>query len=269
MVACFRMVEPLQLQTAAWALTTSLELALVVQLIRHKVGRNYPLFFAYLVSAILQSVALAALYRTPNLDKLTTWKIAWLTQGLVVCMRALVLVELNRRILSRYIGIWALARRLLLCVAAAVVAYDLLLSKGRWQWLILNGVRGLELAMAAVIVTMLLFARYYRVPVNPLQRALAVGLCLYSTFYAINYSLFERVLRQYAVLWNFLGLFAFIASLLVWISAANRYAESTELSPIPVMAPELYGKLSSEVNTRLLLLNRQLIQFLHVKERSR
>src|SRR6266581_3277561 len=117
MVACLRMVEPLQLQTAAWALTTALELTLVVQLIRRKVGRNYPLFFAYLVSAILQSVALAALYRTQNLDRLTTWKIAWLTQGLVVCMRALVLVELNRSVLSRYIGIWALARRLLLGVA--------------------------------------------------------------------------------------------------------------------------------------------------------
>jgi hypothetical protein len=268
MVACLRMVEPLQLQTAVWALTTSLELALVVQLIRRKVGRNYPLFFAYLVSAILQSAAMAILYRTQNLDRLTTWKIAWLAQCLVVCMRALVLLELNRRVLSRYIGIWALSRRLLLGVAVAVVACDLLLSKGQWQWLILNGVRGLELAMAAVIVTMLLFARYYRVPVNPLQRALAVGLCLYSTFYVINYSLFERVLRQYAVLWNFLGIFAFIASLLVWINAANRYAESTEVAPIPAITPELYGKLSSEINARLLLLNRQLIQILHIEERS-
>jgi hypothetical protein len=263
------MVEPLQLQAAAWALTTALELALVVQLIRRKVGRSYPLFFAYLVSAILQSIALAALYRTQNLDKLTTWKIAWLTQGLVVCLRALVLVELNRTLLSRYIGIWALARRLLLGVAVAVIAYDLLLSKGQWQWMVLNAVRGLELAMAAVIVTMLLFARYYRLPVNRLQRALAVGLCLYSTFYVVNYSLLERVLQQYAVLWNSLGIFAFIASLLVWISAANRYAESTEVAPTPAMAAELYGKLSSEVNARLLLLNRQLIQFLHVEERTR
>jgi hypothetical protein len=263
------MVEPLQLQAAAWALTTTLELALVVQLIRRKVGRSYPLFFAYLVSAILQSIALAALYRTQNLDKLTTWKIAWLTQGLVVCLRALVLVELNRSVLSRYIGIWALARRLLLCVAVVVIAYDLLLSKGQWQWMVLNGVRGLELAMAAVIVTMLLFARYYRLPVNRLQRALAVGLCLYSTFYVVNYSLFERVLQQYAVLWNSLGIIAFIASLLVWISAANSYAEPTEVAPSPAMAAELYGKLSSELNARLLLLNRQLIQFLRVEERTR
>jgi hypothetical protein len=260
------MVEPLQLQAAAWAFTTALELALFVQMIRRKIARIYPLFFAYVVSVILQSVAVAALFRTENLDKMTMWKLAWSTQGLVVFLRALAVVELNRSVLRRYIGIWAFARKLFLVVALAVIAYDLALSKGQWQWLILNGIRGLELAMAAVIVSMLLFARYYRVPVNPLQRALAVGLCLYSTFYVVDFSLFERIVQQYAVLWNFLGLFAFIASLAVWIGAANRYVPSEEFESPPAIPAELYGRLSSEVNTRLFLLNRQLIQFLHIED---
>jgi hypothetical protein len=262
------MVEPLHLQAATWALTTALELALFVQIIRRKIGRVYPLFFAYLVSVILQSIAVAALYRTANLDKMTVWKLAWITQGFIVFLRALTVVELNRRVLRRYIGIWALARKLFFGVAAAVIVYDLVLSKGQWNWLILNGIRGLELAMAAVIVTMLLFARYYRVPVNQLQRALAVGLCLYSTFYVVNYSLFERIVQQYAVLWNFLGLTAFVASLVVWISAANRYVPSEEFAAPPAIPAELYGKLSSEVNLRLLLLNRQLIHFLRLEDRS-
>jgi hypothetical protein len=262
------MVEPLQLQTAAWALTTALELALFVLFVRRKFGRTYPAFFAYLVSVILQSMAVAALYRTPNLNKLTFWLIAWGTQGVVVLMRSLAVVELSRRVLRRYIGIWALARRLFLGVAAVVIAYDLALSKSDWQWMILNGVRGLELAMAAVIVTMLLFARYYRVAVNPLQRALAVGLCLYSAFYVINYSVLERILQQFAVLWNFLGMFAFIASLLVWINGANLYAEAEEVAAPPAIPAELYGKLSAEVNSRLILLNRQLIQFLRLEDRS-
>jgi len=38
------MVEPLQLQTAAWALTTALELSLFVQLLRRKLARIYPFF---------------------------------------------------------------------------------------------------------------------------------------------------------------------------------------------------------------------------------
>jgi hypothetical protein len=262
------MVEPLQLQTAAWALTTALELTLFLQVLRRKLARIYPFFFAYLLSILLQSAGSAALYRHVEIDKVTFWKIAWGMQGMVVTMRALTLVELNRKVLSPYAGIWALARRLLLAVAAVVIAYDLLLSKGQWQWLIMNGVRGLELAMAAVIVTMLLFARYYRIPVSPLQRALAVGLCLYSTFYVVNYSILEKVLQQYAVLWNFLGLFAFIASLLVWISAVGRYAAVEEVTAPQTISTEIYGMISSEVNARLILLNRQLIQFLHLENRG-
>jgi hypothetical protein len=262
------MVEPLQLQAAAWALTTTLELALFVQLVRRTLARIYPLFFTYIVAVIFQSIAVAVLYRNIHLDKVTVWKVAWATQGLAVLMRSLALVELNRSVLSRYVGIWALASRFFLSVAGAVIAYALALSKGEWQWLILNGIRGLELAMAAVIVTMLIFARYYRVPINQLQRALAVGLCLYSSFYVINYSLLERIVQQYAVLWNFLGIFAFIASLLVWISAVNWYAESEEVALPPAISQELHGKLSAEVNSRLYLLNRQLIQLLHLKDRS-
>ena len=115
---------------------------------------------------------------------------------------------------------------------------------------------------------MLLFARYYRVPVSPLQRALAVGLCLYSTFYVINYSLLERALQQYAVLWNFLGLFAFIASLLVWIGAVRRYTAVEEVTVAQTIPAELYGMISSQVNARLILLNRQLIQFLRLENRG-
>jgi hypothetical protein len=261
------MVEPLQLQTAAWALTTALELALFVQLIRRKIGRIYPVFLAYLLTALFQSAAIAVLYRNSGLQKDTVWIIAWGSQTLVVTMRSLALLELNRRILAQYVGIWALARRLFFCVAAAIIAYDLVLSKGQWQWLILNGVRGLELAMAAVIVTMLLFARYYGVPVNHFQRALAVGFCLYSSFYVINYSLLERVVQQYAVLWNFLGMFAFLASLLVWTNAATRYSIAEEPAAPPAIPAELYGKLSSELNMRLFLLNKQLIQLLHREDK--
>jgi hypothetical protein len=84
----------------------------------------------------------------------------------------------------------------------------------------------------------------------------------------INYSLLEKIVQQYAVLWNFLGIFAFIASLLVWISAANRYAESEEVALAPAIPAELHVKLSTEVHARLLLLNRRLIQLLHLKDRS-
>ena len=261
------MVDSPYLQSVAWALTTALELALLFLLRRRKAIPNYPFFTAYLLTAILQSVAVAALQRFTGLDRYVAWDIAWGTQAIVTIMRSLALVELTRKILSAYLGIWALAWRLLLGVGVAVLLYALASSKGQSEWLVLNAVRGFELASAAVIVTMLLFARFYSLSLRSLPRALAVGFCLYSSFYVIDYSLLEHALQQYGNFWNFLAIITFMASLLLWISAARRYVLVEDEGKPASIPPELYGRLSSEVNLRLHLLNRQLMLLLHAGER--
>lgn len=261
------MVNALYLQNAVWAITTFLELLLLVLLVRKKAFLNYPFFSAYLITAILQSAAIAVLYSTPGLGRMTEWNIAWGTQAAVTIIRALALVELTRKILSGFVGIWALAWRLLLCVGLGVLCYTLLFSKGQSEWLILNAVRGFELGSAAVVVAMLLFARFYYLPLHLLPRALAIGFCLYSAFYVIDYSLLERTVQQYGELWNFLGILTFMASLVVWIRAANQYVTSEDVVKPAVIPPELYGKLSAEVNLRLHLLNRHLMQLLHTEDR--
>lgn len=262
------MVDLLHLQSAAWALTTTLELVLLFLLLRRKAFPNYPLFTAYLFSAILQSAAIAQLHSMTGLDEWTAWKLAWGTQAVVTIMRSLAIVELAGKIVGGYSGIWLLAKRLLLLVGFCVLACALALSKGEWYWFILNGVRGFELAAAAVIVTMLLFARFYSLPIRLLPRALAIGFCLYSAFYVIDYSLLERAVQQYGNFWNFLGIITFMASLLLWIDAARRYVPAEDVVRLASIPPELYGKLSSEVNLRLHLLNRQLLLLLHTRERQ-
>ena len=261
------MVDSPYLQSVAWALTTALELALLFLLLRRKAIANYPLFTAYLVFAILQSAAVAALQHFTGLDRYVAWNIAWGTQAIVTIMRSLALVELTRKILSAYLGIWALAWRLLLAVGVSVLLYALAFSKGQSEWLVLNAVRGFELSSAAVIVTMLLFARHYSLSLRLLPRALAVGFCLYSCFYVIDYSLLGRAVQQYGTFWNFLGIITFMASLLLWISAARKYVPAEDEVKPASIPPELYGKLSSELNLRLHLLNRQLMLLLHAGER--
>jgi hypothetical protein len=263
------MMQPVHLKDVLWALTTALELGLLVQLIRARLLRSYPFFFAYLIFVVLQSAGIALLYRHEELRKETVWMIAWSTQAVVTILRSLTIVELIRKILARYAGIWALARRILLSVGLAVFGCALLLAKGQWQWVILNGVRGLELAMAAVIVAMLVFSRYYRLSIRPFQYSLATGFCLYSAFYVVNYSLLEKTLQQYADYWNFLGVLTFLASVLVWLISASRFAEVEFESPPAVIPVELYSKLSSELNERLSMLNQQLIQFLQSGDRRR
>jgi len=258
MLALPGMSESLSLLDITWAVTTTLECTLLGFLAWRRTYRSFPLFAVYGLAIVLQSVATAVLYRRAELEREQVWNIAWGTQAVVTVMRSLALVELVKKMLARYSGIWAFARRVLLSAGAVVILFAAVSSKGLYQWVILDLIRGLELAIAVVIVAMFLFARYYRLPLHPLPRALAVGLCLYSSFYVLDYSLLQKMVQQYANYWNFLGIVAFLASLLVWVTAVARYPYHAEEARLKTLPPETYGQLSAQVNLRLHLLNRQL-----------
>jgi len=261
------MVEPLQLRDLAWAFTTFVKCALLLQLVRRKFLDDYPWFCTYVASAIVQTLVVAIIYQTPGLSELVVWRLAWGSQLIVVCFRFQAVVELIRKILGAYLGIWALAWRLLFGVGVLVMANSLVFSKGDWYWISVNVDRGLELSMAAIIVTLLLFARYYRLPIQRLHLALAVGLCLYSTFFVVDYTLLEKHVQQFAVFWGFLDVLTYLATLLIWLNAVSFYPKlATQLTP-PVIPKELYGKLSSELNLRLYHLNKQLSQLFRSEDR--
>jgi hypothetical protein len=263
------MVEPLQLRNLAWALTTTVECVLFVQLARRKFLDKYPWFSLYVVSTIVQSAVIATAYRVFETPNMVVWKIAWGSQLIVAFLRFQALVELTRKILGRYPGIWALAWRLFCTVGILVMANGLLFSKGDWYWIFHNVERGLELSIGAIIVTLLLFARYYRLPILRLHSALMVGLCLYSAFFVLNYTLLEKHIQELVNFWGFLDVLTYLATLLIWLNAVTRYEESAAHAPPPAIPKELYGKLSSELNLRLYHLNQQLNQLLRSEDQHR
>src|SRR5260370_10723445 len=133
MVACQHMVEPLQLRNVAWALTTITECVLLTQLVRRKFLKNYPWFCSYVASTILQSLVVGVAYRLSDISSTMVWKIAWGSQLVVVLFRFQAVVELTRKILHGYLGIWALAWRVLLGVGVLVLSNSLLFSKVDWH----------------------------------------------------------------------------------------------------------------------------------------
>lgn len=260
------MHEALNLRNLEWAFTTITELFLVVCLVRHKLLRSHPVFSTYILIAILQSFLMAATYSIWGFQSHKAWLIFWFGQLIVEIARFAALAEVARQVLSPFSGVWALGRRLLLAVTTGVLVYAALLSKLSWQYWPFNLDRGVGLAGGAVIVALLLFARYYGLPMDNLNRSLCIGFCLYSCFSVINDSLLEKWLYDYANFWNFLGVLTFLASLLIWIGAVRTYPEAV-LALHPVVVPkELYGTLSSELNVRLQLLNEQLDQLLHSRD---
>jgi hypothetical protein len=252
------MVELLTVGNLSWSFTTLLELILLYYLVHRKLYRSHFSFFAYVVAVILQSAVVALAYAHFGFRSVASYNIAWSTQAVVLCLRWLAAVDIARKALAAFAGIWEFAVRILFVVTAFVLVYAVWSSHDRWNLAILTADRAEELCIASFIVFFLLFVRYYRVPIPTLERMLAIGFCLYSCFSVINMSVYERFRLPYTSLWNYLNGLAFMASLLLWISAARRHSESPVPAVPPVLTVEHYARLSADLNTRLQLLNHRL-----------
>jgi len=249
---------PLILRNLFWAVTLLLEIGLLILLLRQGRHRSYPVFLSYILAVILQSIVVAASYRMYGSTSWHSYFIAWGTQSVVISARWIAVIEIAKNALSPYSGIWALAQRILLVVSLGVIAYSLLSSHNKWTLMILTADRAVELCIAAFIVSMLIFLRYYRVPISPMDRLLAVGFCLYSCFSVINDSLYEHWRLKMGQLWNYLGMLPFLATLLVWIDAVWRYSEVSAEEGRVALTPGAYGELSQKLNSQLEALNNRL-----------
>src|SRR5258707_3129638 len=108
------------------------------------------------------------------------WRIGWATQFLVLGARAFAVAELCRHILGRFRGVWILARWILLASGATVLFYALIAAFHQWRLLLNTAEMGIELAAAAVIVLLLLFAPYFDIVVESPPRFLGARPFMYS-----------------------------------------------------------------------------------------
>jgi len=248
-----------QLTRWLWAGTTLVEMFLLSLLIVRRNINAYPAFAIYILVTLAQSGLLFLTIRKWGFASPIAFWIGWGTQALVLGARAFVVAELSWHILGRFRGIWALARWILLSSGTVVLAYALVAAKHDLR-LVLNSFElGLELAAAAVIVTLLLFARYYGVVVSPALRLLAIGLCGYSCISALNDAILEKWLASYVALWNAVDMVAFLSCLLLWSWAFRKFVAQPAASPL-FLDGSAYLKLVPEVNWRLRSLDEALIQ---------
>jgi hypothetical protein len=249
-----------------WAIAGLLEIALLVYLVRRRVYRQYPAFLAYVIAALVESAGLAACYLYLGPSSMSSYYIGWSLQGVVICARWFSVVEIAKRALADYAGIWTLAGYLLLVLSASVLLYAIASSGSRWDHLVLNADRAVELCVATFIVGLFLFVRYYQVPMANFPRILAIGFCLYSCFVVINDSIFENWNLAVGPLWNYLDMLTFLASLLLWTGAAHKYSETTTVTGPSTLSSEQYQELSQRLDSRLHLLNDRLNRLFHSED---
>jgi len=107
-----------------WAVNTIMSVMLLVLLAARKNYRAYPAFTFYIAMNLTQAALLYAIYRRWGYSSLVSWGVAWGSQAAMICARAMAVAELCRHSLSRYPGIWALAKRILLLCAGLVLLYS-------------------------------------------------------------------------------------------------------------------------------------------------
>lgn len=257
-------IQPLE--QIFWAIAMFLAVWLAIAIIRHESYGKFPFFFAYVLATLAQNVLFALSYRQWGFTSSASLKIAWGAQALVVSARALAVAEMCHQVLAKYRGVWKLAWRLLLTAATFILLYAWVASRGSWQFAILNLDRGLELAIACVIVVLFVFARYYGIEVDAVARMLATGFFLYSSFRVVDDTILERWLHHYAALWNLAGTLAFIASILLWSWALRQQQPETASEP-GLLSESLYRTLAPEINARLKALNERLSHLRSVQGR--
>jgi hypothetical protein len=252
------MIEPTNLLNLAWALTTLLEGILLVLIVRRRLSYSHPAFSLYIVAVILQSGAVAWSSWNWGPRSIQHFNIVWGSQALVVCARWLAITEITRKILAGYSGIWRMASRILFFLGAIVLIYSIAVSTNRWELMVLNADRAVELCIAAFVVGMLLFARYYRLAMGNLERQLTIGFCLYSCSWVINVSIFQSWRDSMGLWWDFFGVLSYFATLAIWIDGARKTV--TIRAPVvpSMLSRDTYRKLVQQLNTRLDALNRRL-----------
>lgn len=247
-----------QIINALWALTAFLEVTLLILLLRHKLHRTHRPLFIYVLAAIIQSGIVAYGSWRFGRDSVAFYNIAWGTQAIVISLRWFAVIDIARKAFAAFPGIWDLGIRILFVVTAVALIYSIWSSGERWKMAILTADRAEEFCIATFVVCLLLFVRYYRLPLNSLERLLAIGFCLYSCFKVITYTVYERLRLPFANTWNYLTMLTFIASVLLWIGAVAKYSESPAPVVEPALTPADYLALSEKLNARLHLLNHRL-----------
>src|SRR5580704_4286606 len=98
-------------------------------------------------------------------------------------------------------ALWSLGAGLeiLLAVGIAVSFACILLSRQGFYDRAMDADRGVELSLAIVIVCVFLFLRYYGLEAKVPDRQLALGFCLYSSFFVIDFRSSNDICRRVGI----------------------------------------------------------------------
>jgi hypothetical protein len=251
-------------QIVVWAASFPAQFYLVYLIARKRIWQDFPVFSLYFTLNLIAGLLLAATYIRWGTQARQIWSVYWTLQGLVIFSRALVSVEVWRKALRTYPGIWSLAWRLL--AAVGVLGLLLAIIKTYEQApppvnYVFSAERHLEFASAVTLLVFLLFCRYYNVSLEPAVKAITVGICFYSAVQGLNDTFVNQWLSHYVPLWRYMRVVSFQCTLVIWWLGLRVPMRAATQRPI-LYAPGVYEEFSLQVNGKLRDLNKRLEELL-------
>ena len=231
---------------------------------RRRLYLRLPFFTIYLALVLARTLFGWLVYSAWGYESRIAFYFFWVSQAMLVAARAAAIAEIAWRALRDYRGIWALAWRLLCGIALLLLvnaALDAHASKSRIATFVLSAERGLELAAAVVLLTLLFVSGYYGIRLEPVQRMVALGLGFYSTIQVLNNSIASEWLSQFFHWWASIRMISFQVALLIWWWALRKPLPAVTAAPV-LLSQNVYDELTPQINHRLRLLNQRLLEIL-------
>lgn len=245
-----------------WLIGLSFEIFVASWAIRRGYFRQLPVFTAYLTVLVVGQLFYWVVLVSKGLTSRASFWSYWATQAIFLVFRAGTVVELARRILSPFLGIWALARILLITIGgillliAGVATYQ----KDSLIAFIPTLERGIEFAIVGMLGFVILFARYYEIMIERPVMLIAIGLLFYSAIGVANSHILATWLRSYFSIWDEIRQESFLVALITWLVAVWKPLAARAKPGL--LQPAVYGEMMPAMNFQLRQLNGRLSEML-------
>jgi hypothetical protein len=270
----------------SWS-TLSFEMALCGFVFVRKLYRILPLFTLYSFVVLANTVIVFATYQLSGYNSIASYDAYWISIVVNAGARGLAIMELCRYGLREYRGIWALIWRILAAATALLIVRVASDAWGQPNKVAIYGAtldRDLALASIIILAVLLLMRNYYGLALEPLQKAIASGICLicavdvigvtivrnFYTGYLFGFFLQEqkslwtslyRELIRVQDFWSTIHLFCFMLAMGIWCYALRKPLAAPSRNPV-LLPAEVYRELSPAINMRLSMFNNRLVELL-------
>lgn len=270
----------------SWS-TLSFEIALCGFVFARKLYRILPLFTLYSFVVLANTIIVFATYQLSGYNSVASYDAFWISTVVNAGARGLAILELCRYGLREYRGIWALIWRILGAAAVLLIVHVASDAWGQPNKVAIYGAtldRDLAFASIVILAVLLLMRKYYGLALEPLQKAIAAGICFISAVDVIGVTivrnlytgdLFDFFLHEQKSVWTSLykelirvqdfwstiHLFCFMLTMGLWCYALRKPLAAPSESP-QLLPAEVYQELSPAINLRLSTFNNRLVELL-------